>query len=75
MKIHGIRRLLPALLLVAVWGCGGSDDGGPTDPGGGGGDTTTDKTCLGCHANETMLKDALGVTTKVAHTDYNKDDG
>jgi hypothetical protein len=68
--------ILIALFLVALlalWGCSNDTSNGPVDPGDGPGGT--DKTCLGCHSDEDMLKAALGDTSKGFFMIGNKDDG
>jgi ABC-type glycerol-3-phosphate transport system substrate-binding protein len=61
MKKFWILMALAMVALLALWGCSNDTSNDPVDPGDGGG--TTDKTCLGCHSSEEMLKAALGDTS------------
>ena len=61
MKKFWILMALAMVALLALWGCSNDTSNEITDPGGGG--ETTDKTCLGCHSSEEMLKAALGDTS------------
>lgn len=60
MKRITILAVLACLALLAFWGCSNDTSNGPVDPDGPG---ATDKTCLGCHSSEEMLKAALGDTS------------
>jgi hypothetical protein len=59
MKRFLILIVLALVALLALWGCSNDTSNDPVDPGGPG---VTDKTCLGCHSSEEMLKAALGDT-------------
>ena len=68
--------VLMAMALVALftlWGCSNDTSNEITDPGDGPG--VTDKTCLGCHSSEEMLKAALGDTSGSKVLIGNKGDG
>ena len=51
---------LALLAMFALVGCDNDTSNGPVDPDG---PVATDKTCLGCHSSEEMLKAALGDTS------------
>jgi len=56
--------IVPALALLALfafWGCENDTSNGPVDPGGG--NVPPEKSCLGCHSSEDLLKAALGSTS------------
>lgn len=69
MKRLIIVPALALLLLFALWGCENDTSNGPVDPGG------TDKTCLGCHSSEEMLKASLPDTSGSKVLIGNKGDG
>ena len=71
MKRLAILGVLPLLSLLVLWGCDNDTSNDITGPGG----NTTDKTCLGCHSSETMLKVALGMEGKVTTTPCRAKDG
>ena len=73
MKRFIILPVLVLLALFALWGCDNDTSNGPVEPGGEGG--TTDKTCLGCHSSEEMLKAALSDTSGSKVLIGNKGDG
>ena len=50
---------LALVALLVPWGCSNDTSNGPVDPD----DAVTDKTCLGCHSSEEMLKASLGDTS------------
>jgi len=52
-----ILALLPLAALLAFWGCDNDTSNEGTDPGSP--PVGTDKTCLGCHQSEEMLKASL----------------
>ena len=72
MKRLIIVPALALLLLFAVWGCDNDTSNGPVDPDGPG---ATDKTCLGCHSSEEMLKASLPDTSGSKVLIGNKGDG
>jgi mono/diheme cytochrome c family protein len=73
MKRFLILIILALVALLALWGCSNDTSNDVTDPGDG--PATTDKTCLGCHSSEDMLKAALGDTSGSMVLIGNKGDG
>ncbi len=73
MKRYSILFALALVALFALWGCSNDTSNGPVEPGDGPG--ATDKTCLGCHSSEDMLKAALGDTSGSMVPIGNKGDG
>jgi hypothetical protein len=61
MKRFIILPVLVLLALVALWGCENDTSNGPVDPGAG--DIPPEKSCLGCHSSEELLKAASGSTS------------
>ena len=61
MKKFWILMALGLVAMLTLWGCSNDTSNEITDPGGG--TQPTDKTCLGCHSSEEMLKAALGDTS------------
>jgi len=72
MKRSLVFSALALLALFALWGCDNDTSNGPVDPDG---PAATDKTCLGCHSSEEMLKAALGDTSGSKVLIGNKGDG
>ena len=67
-----MRRLaLIGVLPLLWWGCENDTSNDLAGPDG----NATDKTCLGCHASEQQLKDALGVEGTVTVAAYRDKDG
>jgi len=58
MKRFIILPILVPLALIGLWGCENDTSNGPVDPGGG--DVPPEKSCLGCHSSEELLKAAAG---------------
>ena len=58
MKRFIILPVLVLLALFALWGCDNDTSNGPVDPGAG--DIPPEKSCLGCHSSEELLKVASG---------------
>jgi hypothetical protein len=73
MKRLIIVPALALLLLFALWGCENDTSNGPVDPDDG--PAGTDKTCLGCHSSEEMLKASLPDTSGSKVLIGNKGDG
>lgn len=69
MKRLAILGVLPLLGLFLLWGCENDTSNELVGPGG----NAADKTCLGCHASETLLKEALGLDGKVSSPGHEKD--
>ena len=61
MKRFIILPVLVLLALFALWGCDNDTSNGPVDPGAG--DIPPEKSCLGCHSSEELLKAASGSTS------------
>ncbi len=61
MKRFIILPVLVLLALFAMWGCENDTSNGPVDPGAG--DIPPEKSCLGCHSSEELLKAASGSTS------------
>ena len=57
MKRFIILPVLVLLALFAMWGCENDTSNGPVDPGVG---VSPEKSCLGCHSSEDLLKAASG---------------
>ena len=72
MKRFIILPVLVLLALFALWGCENDTSNGPVDPDG---PVATDKTCLGCHSSEEMLKASLPDTSGSKVLIGNKGDG
>lgn len=68
--------ILTLLLLPILFGLGGCENDTSNDLGEpGGGTQLTDKSCLGCHSNEDMLKETLGEVATAKVGPALKDDG
>ncbi|MEN8007485.1 MAG: hypothetical protein ABFS42_10745 [Candidatus Krumholzibacteriota bacterium] len=61
MKRFIILPVLLLLALVVLWGCDNDTSNDPVDPGAG--DIPPEKSCLGCHSSEELLKAAIGDTS------------
>ncbi len=61
MKRFIILPILALLALFALWGCENDTSNGPVDPGAG--EIAPEKSCLGCHSSEELLKAAAGATS------------
>ena len=70
MKRFIILPVLVLLALFALWGCDNDTSNGPVDP-----PEVSDKTCLGCHSSEEMLKASLSDTSGSKVLIGNKGDG
>ncbi len=73
MKRFIILPVLVLLALFALWGCENDTSNGPVTPGDN--PVVTDKTCLGCHSSEEMLKASLSDTSGSKVLIGNKGDG
>ncbi|HOX24857.1 MAG TPA: hypothetical protein PLL30_03715 [Candidatus Krumholzibacteria bacterium] len=56
MTPRSILGLLMLVVLASIWGCDNDTTNDVGSPAAG-----TDKTCLGCHSSEDLLKEALGL--------------